>query len=795
MTTFRWGCLLSAAALLAPVPAFGQNDPAAQLRPFLDAHCMSCHDAEAKKGGLDLTAPIDWAKADDRARWVRVHDRVAKGEMPPGKRKPAADETAPFLAGLSRGLTAADAARKGTVLRRLNRVEYEYTLHDLLGIRAPLADRLPEDGKAQGFDTVGAALDLSGAQLQRYMDAADAALTAATRTGPRPENRKQTVRFDEGKNADHLGKHWLKRPDGAVVFFTAGAFPPITPSTFRAAADGKHRLRLTGYAYQSADPVTFAVYLVSQGREAASRLLGYYTLSAGEPQTLDLTAELSRGETVRLIPQGLRVPGNIVKLDLTKYPGPGLAIQSLEVEGPLHEDWPGRGHRLLWGDLPTDPPAGFGAKATPGAVRSKDPAADAERLLRAFVPAAFRRPVGPERVAPYVALAKAELAAGVSFERAMRTAYQAVLCSPHFLYLVEPAGKLDGYAVASRLSYFLWRSAPDAALLAAAGHGELSTPSGLRAQTERLLKDPKADRFVADFVGQWLNLRDIDATTPDEKLYPEFDPALRHAMVRETELFFAAVLKADRPVTEFLHSDWTVLNERLARHYGVPGVKGPEFRTVKLPPAAHRGGVLTHASVLKVSANGTTTSPVTRGAWVLERILGEPPQPPPPGVPGVEPDIRGATTIREQLDKHRNSASCAGCHKVIDPPGFALERYDVIGGWRDRYRAVPDPKIKAEVLTVGNRRVALGPKVDASGELPDGRRFAGPDEFKALLLKDPDRFTRALTEKLVVFGTGRETGFSDRPAVTAVVRGCAAGGRGFRDLVHRVIQSELFLTK
>jgi hypothetical protein len=363
------------------------------------------------------------------------------------------------------------------------------------------------------------------------------------------------------------------------------------------------------------------------------------------------------------------------------------------------------------------------------------------------------------------------------------------------LYLVEPQGRLDGYALASRLSYFLWRSAPDAELLAAAHRGDLLKPVGLRQQTERLLRDPKSQRFVKDFLGLWLNLRDIEFTIPDAKLYPDVDNTLLHAMIGETEQFFTTILHENRPLTDFLHSDWTMLNERLAKHYGIPGVVGPEFREVKLPANSHRGGLITQASILKVSANGTTTSPVTRGAWVLERLLGEPPPPRPPGVPGVEPDIRGATTIREQLDKHRNIATCAACHKVIDPPGFALEAYDVIGGYRDRYRAVFTPGKKAETIRFHNRQVALGPKVDASGELVDGRKFDGPDEFKKLLLTEPDRFAKALTEKLATFGTGRDMGFSDRPAIAAIVQANAQKQRGFRDLIHQLIQCELFLTK
>ncbi|MFN4260821.1 MAG: DUF1592 domain-containing protein [Gemmataceae bacterium] len=770
-------------------------DDAVKLRPFLESHCMSCHDADTQKGGLDLTTEADWSKPDAMARWVRVYDRLARGEMPPGKRKPEADEKSAFLAELGQGLTKVHAAEKGTVLRRLNRLEYENTLHDLLDIRVPLADLLPGDRKSHGFDTVGAALDLSSAQLQKYLDAADIALTAATQKSPRPQSVTRTCRFDDGRNEQNLGKYWLKRDDESVVFFQ-GRFPSIIPDTLRIPIAGRYRLRLKGYAYQSSDPITFSLYLRHRFRDNNSRLHGYYAFKPGQPQVIEILAEMNAENTIHIIPELTTAPGQLAKADLAKFPEPGLALFAVAVEGPLIDEWPKRGHKLLWGDLPISiPKAAPKTKMNLGTIESKNPKADAENLLKIFVPAAFRRPVPAERIRPYIQLAYAELDSGATFEQSMRSAYKAVLCSPYFLYLIEPQGKLDDYAIASRLSYFLWRSAPDAELLAAAERGELTMPDGLRKQTERLLRDPKSQRFVHDFLGLWLNLRDIEFTIPDEKLYPDFDNALLHAMIGETEGFFTKILQENRPLTDFLHSDWTMLNERLAKHYGIAGVKGPEFHEVKLPVNSHRGGLITQASVLKVSANGTTTSPVTRGAWVLERLLGEPPPPPPPGVPGVEPDIRGATTIREQLDKHRNIATCAACHKVIDPPGFALEAYDVIGGWRERYRAVFTPGSKAETMRVGNRQVALGPKVDASGMLADGRKFSGPDEFKKLLMAEPDRFAKALTEKLATFATGREMGFSDRPAIAAIVNANAGAQRGFRALIHQLVQSELFLTK
>ena len=767
------------------------------LQDFFDAHCLRCHDDESKKGGLDLTAAHNLKHPETLALFIRLHDRVAHGEMPPGQRKPNASEKAQFLKQLAQQLIVAEAGKTTTVLRRLNRNEYEHTLHDLLGIQTPLAELLPEDGKGHGFDTVGDALDLSGDQLHRYLEAADQAITAATRKSPRPETQPKTMRFSDGRSAQHIGKHWHQLDNGAVVVFNNGLFPPIKLLEFRAPVDGRYRFRIRGFAYQSDSPITFAVYTQAAFRDAGSRFLGYYAVEPGPAKTIEILADVRQNQTLRIMPE---ISGNypaLMKLGPAKYPHAGLALEAVEIEGPIIAEWPGVGHRLLWGDLPITPPQGKGRTLKPGMIRSDNPLADAERFLERFASAAFRRPVTAAQVAPYRELALAELRQGAEFEQAMRTAYKAILCSPRFLYLIEQPGRLDDYAIASRLSYFLWRSLPDAELLAAAARQELRTPAKLSAQTERMLQDPRSRRFLRDFVGQWLNLRDLEATTPDEKLYPEFNHALLDAMQQETEGFFQEVLDKNLPITEFLDSRWTILNERLAKHYGIPGVRGPEFRRVELPADAHRGGLLTHASILKVSANGTTTSPVTRGAWVLERILGEPPPPPPPGIPGVEPDIRGATTIREQLEKHRTLATCAGCHNKIDPPGFALERYDVIGGWRDRYRAVMLPgKAKVDTIApVPNRRVALGPAVDATGVTPEGVRFNGPDEYKQFLRQQPDRFARALTEKLAIFATGRTLGFSDRTVVMTIVEQNASANRGLRDLIHRLIQSEIFLTK
>ena len=477
---------------------------------------------------------------------------------------------------------------------------------------------------------------------------------------------------------------------------------------------------------------------------------------------------------------------------------PGLALQWVEMEGPLEPEWPPASLRRLFGVIPftkrdekknTD-------KRRIYELAPEDPKAAARQALESFAARAFRRPLEPGEADRFVQLTTDELDGGAKFVEAMRVGLRAILTAPQFLLFEEHPGKLDDYALASRLSYFLWSTLPDEELLALAANHTLSQPAVLHAQVERLLNDIRSRNFVRDFTGQWLDLRSIDATTPDKRLYPEADELLNNSMVAETDRFFAEILKDNLPVADFIQSDFAMLNSRLAVHYGVPGVEGEEIRKVALPADSVRGGVLTQASVLKVTANGTTTSPVRRGAWVMKKLLGDPPPPPPAGVAAIEPDTRGATTVREQLAKHRNSETCAGCHRVIDPPGFALECFDVIGGFRERYRT----QEKGDQINLKNSPdhrlyVHLGLAVQTDGEMPDGRTFAGIQDFKKLLLANSDQILEALTGNLVTYSTGAGIGFADRFTVEEIAANTKKEGGGLRTLVHQIIQSPLFLNK
>ena len=447
--------------------------------------------------------------------------------------------------------------------------------------------------------------------------------------------------------------------------------------------------------------------------------------------------------------------------------------------------------QLFMGKNKPDPVEGFWT------VTSEKPLDDADRLLADFLPRAFRRPVEPAIRKLYVDRVADRLAAGDCFELAMRAAYKAALCSPDFLYHVEPTGTLDSFAIASRLSYFLWNSLPDDRLASLAKDGSLKNPDVLKAETERLLADAKSQRFTEDFLGQWLKLRLIAANDADRKLYPEFSKYLQDSMVLETQTYFKEMLEKNLTADRLVKSDFAMINEKLAVHYGIPNVSGPQIRKVPLPPGSSRGPFLTQAAILKITANGTTTSPVPRGAFVMDRLLGQPPAPPPPNIPAVEPDVRGATTIREQLDKHRNNAACAACHAKMDPPGFALESFDVIGGQRTRYRSLGtgDPAPRGSIDPFIGIGFKLGPAVDAAGVLPDGRKFAGIAEFQTLVAADRDALLSNLARQFAVYSTGRGLAFSDRDGSAAVVAATNKQGGGVRTLIHELVRSSLFQTR
>jgi len=456
---------------------------------------------------------------------------------------------------------------------------------------------------------------------------------------------------------------------------------------------------------------------------------------------------------------------------------PGVAFQWLEIEGPIPPAmWPPASHRVLFDDLGVSP-------------APDDPKREASRLLRRFLRLAARGPVPEDAVRRLEQLVFARLDGKEPFAEAILAGYQAFLCSDLFLYLREPS---DNFSTADRLSHFLTNSRPDTQLLAS----RLRDPAALRRETDRLIDSTGFDRFVRNFTGYWLNLRHLRRDDPDKRLYPEYqlDEYLTDSMERETLAFVTAMVRDNLPVRNLVAADFLFVNERLAKHYELEPVYGAAMRRIAVPKGSPLGGLLTQGAILKVTANGTSTSPVLRGAWITDRILGEPPTPPPPGVPAVEPDIRGAKTIRDLLAMHTRSSTCASCHAKFDPAGLALENFDVVGRWRTHYRGTAEGEHVSGIDHTGHDfSYTVAGAVDASGTLADGQRFRDIRELKAIFAANPRQLARNLLQQLTVYATGTPVRFSDRAEIEQMLDSCAADRYRTRDLIHALVRSNLFL--
>lgn len=603
---------------------------------------------------------------------------------------------------------------------------------------------------------------------------------------------------------------------------------------------GQYRMRISLWGFQwnagkpepCAAPQAAVLRAHEEGKQQeGGRLLSAFTAPSMQSNEAEITAWLAAHESLVFDP--VSVPWNGLRIGqiagrAAKHVGPGVALDWFEIEGPLNPTWPPESHKRLFGDLPIAkldaganviPPHRDEVRSIGGylpsmhfdlpplerkppleTVQSTQPAEDACRLLAGFLPKAFRRPVSDAEVAPYVALVAKQLAAKDCFEDAMRRAFVAVLTSPEFLFHPadvsrEPAPVPNAklFTLASRLSYWLWNGPPDDTLLAAARDGSLQRSEVLHREVDRLLADPRSERFIRDFTDQWLDLRRVNETTPDPQLYPEYRFLLHEGMVAETRAFLRELIARDAPIRALVRPDFAMLTQRLAEFYDIADVSGVEVRRVTLPADCPRGGLLSQAAILKLTANGTTTSPVKRGVWVMDRLLNEPAPPPPPSVGTIDPDTRGATTVREQLDKHRNDASCAACHAKIDPAGFALESFDPIGGFRTRYRSTGKGDAPPEKgRTSWNVNYKLGPAVDASGALPDGRAFQNVNDLSALLAQDPERLAHAFVAHLSRYATGAEVTYADRAEIARIVARTPTKQHGIRSLIHVLADSKLF---
>ncbi|MEM7143910.1 MAG: DUF1592 domain-containing protein [Verrucomicrobiota bacterium] len=798
---------------------------------FLEKYCFECHGKDEQKGDRrfdEMSFPVGDEHGIIEAQ--DIIDQLTLEDMPPGKakRQPSEEERAAMIAVLTEGVGDARAqlASTGaqTVLRRLNQREYRNTIGDLLGMNMVSFDpttKFPADKTVEHMDNIGDVLVTSGYLLDQYLESADVVVEKALGMREKPKEQKWRFKgnFQQGQELDYSHKRvynyrYLCVYEVPNTLRHEGGYAAIHDFSEGVPEDGWYEVRALAHALHREnnpyDPEIFGMDLdepfrlgivpgdvrvgtLHHPQPIEPQLAEVTVKDGGKPEWYTMRVWLEKGQTPRFtFPNGMRscrgafsaianrykdhwpkgaYRGGIVearKVVLEHGKMPHIRIHEVAVRGPIYEEWPPEPQRIVFGKE--------------GYKEGRE-----REVLEQFAERAYRRPVTKDEVDRLMSVVEQRRKEGRSAYGAMKDGVKAVLCSPGFLYLAEPeekGGKLGAHDLASRLSYFLWATMPDEELRALADSGELLKPEVLEGQLARMLADERSEAFVGGFLDSWLNLRALGDMPPDRELFSVYyTKNFQEGMKEEARLFLRNLLETDGPVTDFIDSDYAFVNKYLAEHYGIEGGKwergkAHEFQRVSLRDS-RRGGLLGMGGVLTVTANGIETSPVTRGVWVLENVLGTPPAPPPDDVPAIDPDVRGATTVRDILAKHRDIAACNDCHRKIDPPGFALENFDPIGGWRSHYPA-------------GRKQ---GPKVDASSELASGGTFEDVGGLKELLLERKDFFVRMLAERLLTYATGRRVEGLDRAAVDEIVATTGKKGDGMRSLVEEVVGSEVFLRR
>ena len=734
--------------------------------PIMKDVCFSCHGNKRAKAELNLEAFASNPEFfKDGRTWERVSEMLRHREMPPeNKKQPSEDQRILLTEFIDKELAKFDCSNPNVpvnpgrvTLRRLNRNEYNNTIRDLFGVDYQPAVDFPNDEVGYGFDNIGDVLSMSPILMEKYLRAAEEITAQAIRTDIPPYPPEDTIRT----------KKWGTRSNGGAVriendslwgLWREGSIDIRYP--FR--TDGEYQLQITAYA-TLAGPEPPKMQVTLNGKPVKT-----FEVKETDEAPKTFVVNLKPGKGNHRI--SVAYLNNYVNND---SPDPALRgdrnlfVRGTKMVGPLDAPQPKlpESHQRV-------------IVRQPNLTEARDVA---QESLFQFAEKAFRRPVSKKEINRLLSFVDMALADGGSFEEGMQLAVQAMLVSPHFLFRWEldtrpsddePMRELTDWELASRLSYFIWSSMPDDELRRLAKRGELAKPEVMEAQIHRMIADPKADALVENFAGQWLQIRNLNSVTPDPGKFPTFDYRLRKAMKQETEMFFGALMREDRSVLELIDSDFTYLNERLAKHYGIDGVKGPEFQRVSLAKGSGRGGILTHASILTITSNPTRTSPVLRGKWILEQILGTPPPPPPPDVEELEENEEAITSgsLRERLEKHREKTECATCHSKMDPLGFALENFDGIGAWRDVDGTFP---------------------IDPSGELPTGEEINGPEGLKNVL-KSRETFIRTLSENLLTFALGRGLEYFDKCAVDEICQELKANDFRFSALLNGVVNSKPF---
>ena len=785
-----------------------QKNVPAHVESFLLASCIDCHDGPEGEAGFDirrvLSDGIDPQETKLDPPWVKIIDRVAAGEMPPREAdQPNGKDRNEFVSQTSQWLQKHQKQRNRTYgrvrARRLTRLQVERSLQDILGIDIPLAEKLPDEGRPRGFTTVAEYQTMSHHHLARHLAVVDDALDEAFHRALNPTeacDRDLEPRAIARSNPKRRCREPEMRKGQAVVWSSTMAYYGRIPAT-TAPTDGWYQFRVSCSGINV--PQTGGIWTAIHSGPCISTapiLSAVKAFEVGDaPTIVEFETWLPKGHMLEIRPQDSTIKkarfrgGQVGAGEGEPQKVPGIGIDGIVMK-QVHRYTVKDVQQRLFGSVEFEEKSRNKFEPLPKKARNV-----LAELIHSFAKRAFRRNVEQESVINAVSLASNMLSEGRSFVESLRAGYRTILCSPEFLYLKENPGVLNDYQIASRLSYFLTGCPPDDTLQALAATNKLSDAGVRRHQVDRLLglvgkkkmsyvgRDSLARQFVKDFSAEWLDLDQMDFTQPDRKLYRNYDPIVRMAMLDETHEFLVDMVLKDHPVKNLVAADYTYLNSRLCRYYKLEQDVGQGMQKVDVSEVSHRGGLLTQGAILKVTANGSTTSPVIRGAWVAERILGMKIPPPPEGVPAIEPDIRGAATVREQLAKHRNDESCASCHRQMDPFGFAMESFDPAGQWRSHY------------LAVKKGRAKLGAEVDSSSQLPDGQYFSDIDELKRVLASQPEKIARGLASHLFVYGTGGELSFSDRQAIDQIVTTAQETEFGFRSLLKSVVTSPLFVEK
>jgi len=836
--------LLAGRVVLAQPVAFVPDDDGYRsvVVPFFREHCAACHVGDKPEGefsvararlGTDFTNPVF------RGKWREIVNVLNAHEMPPeSEPQPEASAVGKVVDWITRQAVAAELAKReqSAVIRRLNRSEYRNTIRDLVGVDFDTSV-FPQDPPAGGFDNNGSALAMSPMQIEQYLAAAEQILGRALVEGERPppirwrfdpvpgSKDSNRVRIDAKNNV--IVKGGANQYEGDWVVMHRGHWDAFNVRDFRVPAPGVYtiRVRVAGRTPSREDVVRTATAILKerqakhdaenpsrakQNQERFEKEIRHFhedrmydygpprlklVLQLGsqpmtvaefdaegapeEPRIVEFPVRFTTETAGVTVEYAYSIPSvleNFWMQGRDDFARPDALVDWLEIEGPVLDAWPPSSHARILFDSPqatTDEPAYVAA------------------VLERFMREAYRRPVDRAEVEEKLALFTSARKAGKSLVEAIKPPLTAVLVSPNFLYIAETlpgdaAGPLGNHELAARLSYFLWSSQPDAELRRLADAGRLAHPETRRQQVDRMLADPKADQFVKNFAGQWLGLREVGANPPAPDLYPRYDRHLETSIVRESEAYFAEFLHNDLDARRMIQSDFVTINERLGRFYGIPGVRGDAFRKVPVPPGVPRGGIVTQASVLTITSNGTRTSPVKRGTWILKTLLDTDPGLPVANAGEIAPKVPGIdkATVRQRLEIHRELPQCARCHDKIDPLGFALENFNAAGEYREQ-----------EGFGYKGRVEKNDPRIDASARMPDGRRIVGVAGLQQAMLEKEDKFLGALASRLTTYALGRELGLADQPAVHAAVAAMKQEGTTVRALIKAIVSSDAFATK